>query len=65
MKTLSDKLLYILQEKKILDKTRLEKILSIHKKKGGSIGKILISENIISHKDLMAFLSEQIGRAHV
>jgi type IV pilus assembly protein PilB len=60
MKTLSDKLLDILQQKKILDKARLKKVLSIHKKKGGSIGKILINENIITHKDLMAFLSEQL-----
>ncbi|MEE9499855.1 MAG: GspE/PulE family protein [Candidatus Omnitrophota bacterium] len=60
MKKLSDKLLDILEQKKILDKAQLKKILSIHKRKGGSIGKILISENIITHKDLMAFLSEQL-----
>ena len=61
MKKLSDKLLDILEQKKILDKAQLKKILSIHKRKGGTIGKILISENIITHKDLMAFLSEQLN----
>ena len=60
MKTLSDKLLDILEQKKILDKERLKKVLSIHKRKGGSIGKILISENIITYKDLIAFLSEPL-----
>ncbi len=61
MKKLSDKLLDILEQKKVLDKAQLKKILSIHKRKGGSIGKILISENVITHKDLMAFLSEQLN----
>ncbi|UCD55405.1 MAG: Flp pilus assembly complex ATPase component TadA [Candidatus Omnitrophota bacterium] len=61
MKKLSDKLLDILEQKKILDKVHLKKILNIHKRKGGSIGKILISENVITHKDLMAFLSEQLN----
>jgi len=59
-KTISDKLLDLLQEKKILGKDQLKKVLNIHKKHGGSIGKILIRESIISHKDLMIFLSEQL-----
>lgn len=60
-KMLSDKLLDILQEKKLLNKAQLKKVLGIHKREGGSIGKILVREDIITHKDLMAFLSEELG----
>ncbi len=59
-RTISDKLLDLLQEKNILGKPQLKKILNIHKKRGGSIGKILIGEKIISHKDLMIFLSAEL-----
>ena len=61
MKTLSDKLLDLLQEKKLLNKSQLKNVLNIHKQEGGSIGKILVRENIITHRDLMSFLSEQLG----
>lgn len=60
-KTLSDKLLDLLKEKKVLDKAQLNKVLNIQKKKGGSIGKILVMEKVITHHDLMHFLSEQLG----
>ena len=60
-KTISDKLLDFLQERNLLDKNQLKRVLARHKKEGGSMGKILINENIITHKDLMVFLSEQMG----
>ena len=60
-KTLSDKLLDLLKSKKLIDKDQLKKVLAIRKKRSGSIGKILISENIITQKDLMVFLSGQLG----
>lgn len=60
-KTLSDKFLDILVEKKVLDKARLKKIVNIHEKQGESIGKILVREKIITHKDLMIFLSEELS----
>lgn len=61
MKTLSDKLLDILCEKKIINRERLKEIQNIRKKRGGTIGKILISENIITRKDFVVFLSEQLN----
>ena len=60
-KTISDKLLDVLQEKKLIDKTKLKSILSIRKKSGESIGKILINENVITGKDFVIFLSGEIG----
>ena len=59
-KTLSDRLLDILQDKKIISPDQVKKVLNIRKKEGGSVGKILTSENIITHKDLMVLLSEQL-----
>jgi len=58
---MSDKLLDLLQTKNVLSKEQLKKVLNINKKHGGSIGKILIRERIISHKDLMIFLSGQLN----
>ena len=60
-KTISDKLLDVLQEKKLIDKTKLKSILSIRKKSGESIGKILINENVITGKDFVIFLSGELG----
>lgn len=60
-KTLTDKLLDLLQEKKLLNKDQLLKVLKIHQEEGGSIGKILVREKFISHTDLLAFLSEQLN----
>ena len=60
-KTISDKLLDVLQEKKLIDKDKLKRILSLRKKGGESIGKILIKENIITGKDFMVFLSGELG----
>ncbi|MBL7155571.1 MAG: Flp pilus assembly complex ATPase component TadA [Candidatus Omnitrophica bacterium] len=59
-KTLSDKLLDILKEKKLISEDQLKRVLDIRKKAGGSLGKILIKENIITHKDLVIFLSEEL-----
>ncbi|MGB2705359.1 MAG: ATPase, T2SS/T4P/T4SS family, partial [Candidatus Omnitrophota bacterium] len=60
-KTISDKLLDILKEKKLLSKIQFKKVVNTHKKHGGSIGKILVKENIITYKELMIFLSEQLN----
>jgi len=60
-KTLSDKLLDVLQEKKVLSKIQLKKVLDIRKREGGTVGKILVKENVITHKDLMIFLSKELS----
>ncbi|NQU95398.1 MAG: Flp pilus assembly complex ATPase component TadA [Candidatus Omnitrophica bacterium] len=59
-KTLSDRLLDILQQKNLINADQAKKVLNIRKKEGGSLGKILTGENIITHKDLMVLLSEQL-----
>ena len=60
-KTLSHKLLELLREKGLLNKAQRKSVLDIHKEKGGTIGKVLIQEKIITHKDLMVFLSGQLN----
>jgi len=50
-----------MREKKLVDETRLEQIIKKHRKEGGSIGKMLVRENMISHKNFLAILSEQLN----
>jgi len=50
-----------MREKKLLDEGKIRRALQIQKKRGGSLGKILVKENIITRKDFMAFLSEQLS----
>ncbi|MFC1576233.1 GspE/PulE family protein [Candidatus Omnitrophota bacterium] len=59
-KTLSDRLLALLEKKKLLDSDHLKRVKGIHKREKGSIGKILVRENIITHKDLLICLSEEL-----
>lgn len=60
-KTLTDRLLDVIKEKKLIDDSKLQRALKIQKKEGGSIGKILVRENIMAHKDFMALLGEQLN----
>ena len=60
-KTLTDNLLAVIRENKLVSDAKLEKALSIQKKEGVSIGKILLRENIMPHKDFIALLSEQLS----
>jgi len=60
-KTLSDKLIDALKEKHILEGEQLKKVLDTHRRDRGSVAKILIEDNIINHKDLMAFLSGELN----
>ncbi len=59
-KILSDKLLDALVDRKILTKEKMENVRALRIKRGGTIGKILTEENIVNHKELMVFLSEQL-----
>ncbi|MFH1593763.1 MAG: GspE/PulE family protein [Candidatus Omnitrophota bacterium] len=59
--TISHRLLDILEKKGILNKDKRERIVGVWGKKGGSIGKTLVSENIITQRDLMVLLSEQLN----
>lgn len=60
-KTLTDRLLAVIREKKLIDEPKLQRALRTQKREGGTIGKILVRENIITHKDLLALLSEQLN----
>ncbi len=59
--TLRDKLLELLEKKGILSKEKAKEVKASQKRTRGAIGKILIGENIISYRDLMIFLSEELS----
>ena len=60
-KTLSDKLLELLEKKGVLTKEKTKEVRASQKRNKGAVGKILVEENIISYRDLMIFLSEQLS----
>ncbi|MFH1380841.1 MAG: GspE/PulE family protein, partial [Candidatus Omnitrophota bacterium] len=60
-KTLSEKLLDLLEKKNILSEVKAKEILITQKRNKEPIGKILARENIISYRDLMIFLSDELG----
>ena len=51
----------ILKSSKLIDEKRLNKVLEIQRKKGGSLGKILVDQGLINRKDLMVLLSQQLN----
>ncbi len=58
--SLKEKLIEILVKGNLLKEADLKKALDIHKKSGGSIGRILIENGFISEKDLMVAVSRQL-----
>ena len=60
-KTLTDHLISVIREKKLIDDAKLTRVLKIQKKDGGSLGRILVKENVLSRRDFMSILSEQLS----
>ncbi|MFC1632206.1 GspE/PulE family protein [Candidatus Omnitrophota bacterium] len=58
---LKKKLREILIENKVISEQDLEKALRIQKEKGGQLSKILVDQGIISQKELMVSLGQQLG----
>lgn len=56
-----DRFVKLLLDSKLIKKEKLEKALAVHKKKGGNLGKILVSEGLISQKNLMIILSQEFN----
>ena len=56
-----DKLIDILINGKLVRQKDLDRALDIQKKSGGSLGKILTTQNFISQKDLMVAVSRQLN----
>lgn len=48
-------------EKGLITKDELKTALQIQKKKGGNLGRILIRQNLITEKDLLVLLSEELN----
>jgi len=56
-----DKLIEILIKGKLINDKQLEKALDIQRKRGGSLGKILVENSFISQKTLMVVMSRQLN----
>ena len=61
IESFKDKLIDTLINGKILKEKDLEKALDIHRKSGGSLGKILVEKGFVSEKELMVAMSEQLN----
>ena len=59
--SLKEKLINILINGKLIKEKDLERAVSIQKKSGGSLGKILVDEGFMSQKDLMVVMSRQLN----
>lgn len=59
MATLSEKILNILIKAKRITLVQKQQLLSLQKQRGGSIKDLLINENLINSKELLALLSEE------
>jgi type IV pilus assembly protein PilB len=60
-RTLTERLLEVIRQKQLIPEPKLQNALRLQKKEGGTLGKILVRENIMSHKDFTALLSEQLN----
>jgi len=61
MESFKDRLVDILVKGKIIKDKDLAKSLEIQKKRGSSLGKILVDNGYISEKDLMVVMSQQLN----
>lgn len=60
-KSLKDRLIQALVDTKLITQKDLDKALSIQSKDGGSLGRILIREGIVSERDLMSLMSRELN----
>lgn len=60
-KSLKERLNELLLERRLITKEELEVALQLQKKKGKSLGKILVEQGLISEKDLMVLLSQELN----
>jgi hypothetical protein len=61
VKSLKDRLIEILLKKELMTKQQLDKVLKEQKRKKCSVSDILIKEGIMSQKDLMVLLSQELN----
>jgi type IV pilus assembly protein PilB len=59
MAGLNEKILNILIKAKRITAAQKQQLLNLHQQRGGSIKDIILSENLISNKELLAVLSEE------
>ena len=55
------KLVDALIKSKLLTREQLDRALQIHKKQRGNLGEVLVKEGLVSQKDLMLIISEQLN----
>jgi len=60
-KSLRDRLIESIKKTNVIKEEQLTKAINIQQQKGGSLGKILVDLEYITHKDLLIFLSQQLS----
>lgn len=60
-KSLKERINELLVERELITKEKLKAALQIQKKEGGNLGRILISQGLITEKDLMVLLSQELN----
>jgi len=60
-KSLKDRLIHALVESNLITQKNLEKAKNLQIKDGGSLGRILIKEGMVSEKDLMSVMSKEMS----
>ncbi|PIW68278.1 MAG: secretion system protein E [Candidatus Omnitrophica bacterium CG12_big_fil_rev_8_21_14_0_65_42_8] len=61
VKSLKDRLIQALVDSKLIAQKDLERAMSIQVKDGGSLGRILVKEGMLSEKDLMFVMSNELS----
>ena len=60
-KSLKDRLIQALVENNLITQKNIEKARNLQVKDGGSLGRILIKEGMVSEKDLMSIMSKELN----
>ena len=60
-KSLKDRLIQALVENNLITQKNIEKARNLQVKDGGSLGRILIKEGMVSEKDLMSAMSKELN----
>ena len=59
--SLRDRLIEAFKSSNLINEENLKKALASQKKRGGSLGQILVEQGVINHKDLLVLLSRELN----
>jgi len=61
IKSLKERLIQALIDNKLVTEKELERARGLHARSGGSLGRILIKEGMVSEKDIMSMMSKELN----